>query len=128
MLHYTDSLAYFAKYQWILRMIEAKEAEKRQIRAKINAGFVTRDSLDENWESKLDASIEEEKKKLKEIEFVIASLPETNELLPCKLFLRLYYVAGCTLTETAQNMNVSETTLRRIRKRTSDYFEKYPVG
>ncbi len=117
---------YFANYQWILRCIHGKELEIRQTRNRINEGLVTRDSLSLEWEKEMNAEINALRKKLKQIEFVAKSMPETPDYIPCKLYIRLYYISGYTLTETAQSMNISESTLRRIRIRACKYFERYP--
>ena len=53
-------------------------------------------------------------------------MPETARLLPCKLYLRLHFISGLSVTETAEKLNVSETTLRRIRNRAARYFDEHP--
>jgi len=67
------------------------------------------------------------KQRCHEIEAEIEKIPDTDQLLPCKLFLRLHFVFGLTMTETAEKMNVSETTLRRIRDRLIRYYDEYPM-
>ncbi len=123
-----DSLLYFAKYHWYLTALNSKEAERKKILANINSGLISRDTLEEDWSERLDGEISALRNHLHAIEATIESIPETPLLLPCKLFLRLHYVVGMSMTETAEKINVSATTLRRIRDRTADYFEHFPVG
>ncbi len=113
---------YFARYRWYLRALDSKRAEKSKILADIRSGLVTRDVLDEDWEKRYDCDIKHYKRRLREIDAVIDSIPETAQLLPCKIFLRLHYVMGMSLTDTAEKMNISISTLRRIKSRTEDYF------
>ena len=120
------SLRYFGKFHWYLRDINAKYSEERKIIADIRSGLISRDMLEEGWQEKLTQEIELLRDRLRRIERTIEEIPESREMMPCKIFLRLHFVTGLSLTETAENMNVSETTLRRIRERTAKYFEKFP--
>ena len=124
----TDPLSYFAKYRWYLRALNAKKAEKAKILADINSGEISRDTLDRYWSEQIKCEINELRRKLSEIELTVDSIPETTELLPCKLFLRLYFILGMSMTDTAEKMNISISTARRIRERASEYFESYPFG
>ncbi len=124
---YTEPLLYFAKYGWYLRALNSKKAERRKINADINSGLISRDTLDEDWSVRIDREIEDIRKNLHRIEATIEAMPETPSLLPCKLYLRLHFVVGMSMTETAEKLNVSATTLRRIRDRAADYFGKFPV-
>lgn len=122
-----DSLLYFARYGWYLRALNSKEAERRKIKADINSGLISRDTLEEDWAEKLREETAAIRRRLHAIEATVESMPETPTLLPCKLFLRLHFVVGMSMTETAEKINVSATTLRRIRDRAAAYFEKFPT-
>ena len=123
----SDSLSYFAKYRWYLRSLHSKKAERAKILADINEGNISRDILSPDWNERLLGEIRRLKRKLADIEFAVESIPETPELIPCKLFLRLHFISGMTLTQTADKMDVSLSTLRRIRDRASKYFDTYPL-
>ena len=120
------SLRYFAKYRWYLKALGAKRSEKQKIIADINSGLISRDTLDENWQRSLNRDIATIKRRLKKIEETVDSLPDTSEFFPCKLLLRLHFIMGMTMTDTAAAMNVSVSTLRRIYDRTVKYFDRYP--
>ncbi len=124
--NYPNSLLFFSRYDWYLRALNTKSAERRKILSDINSGLISRDTLDEDWSRQLESEIEALKERLHSIEFAIDAIPETPELLPCKLFLRLHFVCGMSMTETAEKLNVSQTTLRRIRDRAAKHFEDYP--
>lgn len=124
--NYPNSLLYFSRYNWYLRALNTKTAERRKILADINSGLISRDTLDEDWNRQLEAELDALKKRLNSIEFTVNAIPETPELLPCKLFLRLHFICGMSMTETAEKLNVSQTTLRRIRDRAAKHFEDFP--
>ncbi len=124
--NYADPLAYFERYKWYLRSLNAKDVERRRILNQIHEGLISRDTLDPNWQASLTAETEALKAKLSEIESTIDEMPDTPKLMPCKLFLRLRYIFGLSITETAEKLNVSETTLRRIRDTAIRYFEENP--
>lgn len=124
---YPEPLLYFAKYGWYLRALNSKKAERRKINADINSGLISRDTLDEDWNERINLEIENIRENLHRIESTIEGMPETPSLLPCKLYLRLHFVVGMSMTETAEKLNVSATTLRRIRDRAADYFGKFPI-
>ena len=126
MYHYANSLAYFSAYNWYLRSLNAKNAERRKIRADIREGLISRDMLDPDWEETMDAESAALRAQLDAIEATVESMPETARLLPCKLYLRLHFISGLSVTETAEKLNVSETTLRRIRNRAARYFDEHP--
>ncbi len=109
-----------------MRALNSKSAERRKILADINSGLISRDTLDEDWSASLESEISELKKKLHDIEFTVDSIPETPVLLPCKLFLRLHFICGMSMTDTAEKLNVSLTTLRRIRDRAARHFDNFP--
>lgn len=117
-----EPLSYFANYRWYLRALHSKRAEKAKIQTDISNGLISRDVLDPDWRQRYLCEIKYYKQKLREIEAVIDSIPETEQLLPCKIFLRLHYVMGMSLTEVGEKMNVSLSTVRRIKSRTEDYF------
>ncbi|MBQ8250093.1 MAG: sigma-70 family RNA polymerase sigma factor [Clostridia bacterium] len=121
-----NSLLYFSRYNWYLRALNTKQAERRKILADINSGLISRDTLDSDWQKSLEVEIGELKKHMHDIESTIESIPETPNLLPCKLFMRLYFVLGMSMTETAEKMNVSLSTLRRIRDRAARHFDDFP--
>ncbi len=121
-----NSLLYFSRYNWYLRALNTKKAERRKILADINSGLISRDTLDSDWQKALECEIIELKKRLHNIESTIAAIPETPNLLPCKLFMRLYFVLGMSMTDTAEKMNVSLSTLRRIRDRAARHFDDFP--
>ncbi len=121
-----NSLLYFSRYNWYLRALNTKKAERRKILADINSGLISRDTLESDWQKALEGEIVELKKRLHDIESTIESIPETPNLLPCKLFMRLYFVLGMSMTDTAEKMNVSLSTLRRIRDRAARHFEDFP--
>ncbi len=124
--NYDNELQYFSRYNWYLRSLNAKKAERRKILADISSGLISRDTLDEDWEAQLEREADEISEKLRAIERTIDEIPETPSLLPCKLFLRLHFVSRLNMTETAEKLNVSESTLRRIRDRAIRYFEENP--
>ena len=107
--------------------MHSKKAERAKILADINEGNISRDILSPDWNERLLGEIRRLKRKLADIEFAVESIPETPELIPCKLFLRLHFISGMTLTQTADKMDVSLSTLRRIRDRASKYFDTYPL-
>ncbi|MBQ9920546.1 MAG: hypothetical protein IJO52_00020 [Clostridia bacterium] len=121
-----NSLLYFSRYNWYLRALNTKKAERRKILADINSGLISRDTLDSDWQKSLESEIIDLKKRLHDIESTIEGIPETPNLLPCKLFMRLYFVLGMSMTETAEKMNVSLSTLRRIRDRAARHFDDFP--
>ena len=127
MMKNASPLCYFERYRWYLQALSTKKAEYAKISADINSGIVSRDAMDGDWQRKLRREIRSLKRAMSGIEFAISSVPETADLLPCKLFLHLYYVVGLSLTETAARMNVSESTVRRIRDRAARYFEDVPL-
>ena len=117
--HYIQLLE---NYRWRLCKISALEAELRKIRSDIDEGISTRDSLDPDWENNLNSELKKIKSELQVVDDLVESIPQTRNLLPCKLYLRLHYIAGYSLTETAVEMNISRSTLRRIRQRCEAYF------
>ncbi len=121
-----NSLLYFSRYNWYLRSLNTKEAERRKVLADIRSGLISRDTIDEGWQDSLNNEIDELKKRLYDIEFTVKSMPETPELLPCKLFLRLHFIMGMTMTDTAETMNISLSTLRRIKDKAAMHFENFP--
>lgn len=121
-----NSLLFFSRYSWYLRALGTKKAERNKILADINSGLLSRDTLDTDWQRSLEKEIDSLRAKMKEIEYVVESLPETPQLFPCKLFLRLYFIVGLSMTETAAEMNVSMSTLRRIRDRAARHFDDFP--
>lgn len=123
-----DPLSFFANYRWYLRALNSKRAEKEKMQADAVNGLINRDILDPDWRLRYDCDIKHYKRRLREIEGVIDSIPETDRLLPCKIFLRLHFVMGMSLTEVSEKMNVSLSTVRRIRSRTEDYFDGISMG
>ena len=117
----------FKNYKWLLRSLNTKNTEYRKISSQIAQGIASQDTLKQDWEAEINRETTELREKLNNIENIILSIPDTADLIPCKLFLRLYYIIGCSLTETAAEMNVSLSTLRRIRNRCADYFNNYPA-
>ena len=113
---------FFANYRWKVFEIAALEAELSAIRHQIDEGLASRETYDPDWEKSLTAELDAAKEYVKRVEALVSSIPETQQLLPCKLFLRLHELSGYNLTETATMMNVSLSTLRRIRDRCADYF------
>ena len=126
MNNYTEYMQYFENYKWLLREIGSKEAEIRKISGQINSGIISRDSLDSEWKKSLTTEIDNLRSQLQAIEELIDSIPSTNSMLPCKIFLRLHYVLGFSMTETANEMNVSLSTLRRIKRRSFEYYAQFP--
>ncbi len=124
--NYPTSLLFFSRYDWYLRALNSKNAERKKILADINSGLISRDTLDENWSRNLESEIESLRKRLHDIEYTVNAMPETPELLPCKLFLRLHFICGMSMTDTAGEMNVSQSTLRRIRDRAARHFDDFP--
>ena len=120
------SLDYFKKYSWYLRALNTKIAENSKINSDISRGLLSRDTVDPEWQRSNKREIRRLKAKMQEIVYTINSIPDRFDLIPCKLFLRLHYVLGLNLTETAEKLNVSQSTVRRIRDRASRYFENYP--
>ena len=120
-------LRYFERYRWYLQALNSKNAEFAKIKADISSGLISRDTYDENWQRKLRREIRILKRAINSIEFTINSIPETLDMLPCKLFLHLHYVVGLNMTETAEKLNVSESTVRRLRSRAEDYFKDIPL-
>lgn len=119
-----DSLVYFARYRWYLKMLNAKRAEYSKILSDIHSGMISRDTLDPFWKERIKADMKYLRGKLRDIEFTADSLPDTPELMPCKLFIRLYFILGLSLSQTAEKMNVSLSTVRRVKERTAEYFDK----
>lgn len=117
---------YFEKYTWLLREMNSKEAEIRKIGSQINSGITARDSVDLEWKKSLTTEISDLRSQLQAIEALIDSIPSTNSMIPCKIFLRLHYVLGCSMTETAVEMDVSLSTLRRIKRRSFEYYAQFP--
>lgn len=123
---YADYMQNLSNYRWQLRNLNSKEAELRKIRIDINNGVAARDVVDEDWETALRREISELRDSLQSTESIVANIPETPALLPCKIFLRMHYIIGCSLTETAAEIGVSLSTLRRIRERCYEYFADLP--
>ncbi len=119
------SLDYFKKYGWYLKALNTKLAEYSKISSDISRGLLSRDTVDPEWQRSNRREIRELKSKMQEIVYTINSMPDRLELIPCKLFLQLHYVLGLNLTETAEKLNVSQSTVRRIRDRAGRYFENY---
>lgn len=122
MYNYTGIEQYIENYSWQLREIQALEAELKATRRQIDEGMVSRDTYDPNWEQKILDELELVQKNVKHSEDIVNSIPETVEMLPCKLYLRLHMLAGYNLTDTAVQMGVSLSTLTRIRQRCAEYF------
>lgn len=122
-----EKLIYFEKYKWYALALNGKRAEYKKALSDTAAGIVGRDSYSESWQRRIRREIRELKRAMNAIEFTIASIPDTPELIPCKLYLNLHYVVGLNITETAEKLNVSESTVRRIRDRTERYFEDIPL-
>ena len=113
----------FESYRWRLRKIDALEAELRKVRHDIGEGVASRFSVDKDCEKHLNEEIAAQKQQLKCIDGIIDAIPDTKQLLPCKLYLHLHYISGYTLTNTAIEMGVSLSTIDRIRKRCAEYFQ-----
>ena len=111
----------FENYRWKLFEIMAIEAELAAIRRQIDEGIASRDQYDPQWENELTAELETAKAQIKLVEDLIASIPDSPKMMPCKLFLRLHYLAGYNMTDTAVMMNVSLSTLRRIKERSIEF-------
>ena len=124
---YTGSLAVFEKYRWLLRSLGAKSAERERILSQIDGGLYSRDTLYPEWFAQLEREIETLRRRMHAIEKGIDDMPDDREYLPCKLFLRLHFLFGYTITETAMRMNVSESTVRRVRDRAARYFELHAI-
>lgn len=113
----------FESYRWRLCELKSLEAQINKVRADNDNGVASLYTLDPESENRLEQEYEAQKTILKQIDGLVDSIPETKRLLPCKLYLRLHYISGYTLTETANEMGVSLSTLDRIRHRCSEYFE-----
>ena len=113
----------FESYRWRLCELKSLEAQISKVRADNNNGVASLCSLDPESEKQLSQEYESQRAVLKRIDGIVDGIPETKQLLPCKLFLRLHYISGYTLTETAAEMGVSLSTLDRIRRRCVEYFE-----
>ncbi|HIX92868.1 MAG TPA: hypothetical protein H9681_08320 [Firmicutes bacterium] len=124
MYNYSKYLSRFDNYRWQLRALSAKETEYRKINSDINSGVTARDVFDPDWKKTLQSEIEALKAELAKTEHLLTLFPDTSEYIQCRLFLRLHYIIGCSMTETASEMDVSLTTLRRIRDRCVDFFDK----
>ena len=111
----------FENYRWKLFEIMAIEAELAANRRQIDEGIASRDQSDPQWESELVAELETAKAQVKLVEDLIASIPDSPKMMPCKLFLRLHYLARYNMTDTAAMMNVSLSTLRRIKQRSIEF-------
>ncbi len=127
MIHY-PSLAVFGNYRWLLSAIKVKDAERTRTKEQIRDGLISREALDDDWNLNLNRDIDRLKERLHAIEAAIEAMPETPELLPCKLFMRLYYLYGLSLSDAAMRMCVSYSTARRLQKRCAAYFENHPTG
>ncbi len=119
-------MQYFLQYRWLLRSLSAVSSEKRKVLADIHGGFTSRDILDEDWQEQFEQKEAAIRTRLRGIESAIETMPETERLLPCKIFMRLHYLAGYTLTDVAIQMDVSESTIRRLHRRAAEYFEQFP--
>ncbi|MBQ8509919.1 MAG: hypothetical protein IJ493_08450 [Clostridia bacterium] len=126
-IHNTQ-LDFFANYRWYLRELAEREDARNRILSDIHSGLTSRDSYDTDWEAQIDSDIAALRKKIAGIESVIDAIPETPKLLQCKLFLRYHFILGFSLTETASRMNISLSTLRRVRIRCEEYLEKRPLS
>ena len=126
MNNYTFYLRRFENYRWQLRALRAKENEFERISRDIDEGLITRDALDPNWQDSIQREISGLREQLLLTEGLIDLILETPEMFPCRLFLRLHYILGYSLTYTAEELNVSLTTLRRIRQRCRDFFDECP--
>ena len=125
---YYPSLRSFTNYRWLLSAIQVKDAERRRTHEQIRDGLLSRDLLDADWNTVITQEIDRLKERLRAIERAIDAMPETPELLPCKLFMRLYYLFGLSLSDTAMRMCISYSTARRLQKRCAAYFENHPTG
>ena len=113
----------FESYRWRLCELKSLEAQINKVRADNDNGVASLYTLDPESENRLEQEYEAQKTILKQIDGLVDGIPETKRLLPCKLYLRLHYISGCTLTDTANEMGISLSTLDRIRHRCSEYFE-----
>ncbi len=110
-------------YQWRLRELQTKKSEQTITQSKIDDYIASSELINENWDEKLSDDIAKLHHALVTIEHIVTSIPETSELLPCKIYLRMRYILGCTLTEIALEMGISISTLRRIRIKSERYLD-----
>lgn len=114
----------FENYRWRLRELKTCESEFYINSRHIDEGIVAQDTSDPDWERHLSDETQKIREQLKKTEQLIAEIPDTPKLIRCKMFLKLHYIHGLTMTETACEMEVSTSTLRRIRRYCFHYFSE----
>lgn len=113
----------FENYRWLLRELNVLKAEIKKVQLDNHEGLASRSTIDPNCEDRLRAEYNAKKSSLVQIEQFLDRMPNTKPMLQCKLYLRLHYLAGYNLTETAMEMDVSLSTLNRIKQRCDEYLK-----
>ena len=127
LLDYSPCIGLLMSYQWLLRMLSSSEAEYRTISRQIDEGLPSEDVHDPEWKRKISCEQQKIREKLRTAQQIIADIPDSPELIPCKLFLKDHYILGMSLTRTAAEMGVSVSTIRRIKDRCFHYFSDMDI-
>ena len=121
LLEYSPIIRLLMSYQWLLRALANCESQYKIISRHIDEGSAAEDVVDPDWKNKISAEAKNIRDKLRLAQQIVADIPDSPELLQCKLFLRNHYILGMSLTNTAADMDVSNSTIRRVKDRSFHY-------
>ena len=113
LLEYSPIIRLLMSYQLLLRALANCETQYKMISRQIDEGSAAEDVVDPDWKNKISAEAK--------------NIPDSPELLQCKLFLRNHYILGMSLTNTAADMDVSISTIRRVKDRSFHYLSVLDV-
>ena len=123
LLEYSPIIRLLMSYQLLLRALANCETQYKIISRQIDEGSAAEDVVDPDWKNKISAEAKNIRDKLR----LVADIPDSPELLQCKLFLRNHYILGMSLTNTAADMDVSISTIRRVKDRSFHYLSVLDV-
>lgn len=127
LLEYSPIIRLLMSYQWLLRALANCETQYKTISRQIDEGIAAEDVAEPEWRAKIADKAKNIRAKLRLAQQIVADIPDSPELLPCKLFLKNHYILGLSLTHTAAEMGVSVSTVHRIKDRCFHYFSELDV-
>lgn len=127
LLEYSPIIRLLMSYQWLLRALANCETQYKTISRQIDEGIASEDVVEPEWRSKISTDAIIIRDKLRLAQQIVADIPNSPKLLPCKLFLMNHYILGMSLTRTAAEMGISVSTAHRIKDRCFHYFSELDV-